>query len=527
MLRFDLTVGTSPRESMVPLGVGWNVEPSDLIERKSGRGRSGVKFGVLRKATLALNQMRSRNQTVLEETETVRILESQQDVATLRKILKEIVEGPAFKGSHRSGQFLEFVVEQAIAGNFDQLKERLIGVHFFNRPPSYDTGEDAIVRVTASDVRKRLLQHYGWFGAEREFRIDLPSGSYIPRLSRKSQVEAPPESALDTPPKPENVPAESVAEEPNSKMALMALQEPTEVAPPAVGPKNRWALWRYAAILAVAAILGWSVHSLTRPAPPSTTFYALPWSALFSPSAATRLITSDPAIDAVQGITKTNLSLSDYANHRYIPNPDKLTPEQIRFCKTLLSGETYAAAPDPPTAAKVAQIAPAFSKKLAVQDARSFQLSYLSNNDNFIFLGSPRSNPWFSLFADKLSFKFVFDPLLGSEFIRNVHARPHEQEAYVPNANGGGTGYTFALIAFIQNPDQNGQVLLLAGANGEGTAAAGELATDPQRISRALQNCGITSSGPTRHFEMLLRTEIMAGVSRQIEVMACHILPGA
>ena len=156
-----------------------------------------------------LNQMRSRNQTVLEETETVRILESQQDVVTLRKILREIIEGPAFKGSHRSSQFLEFVVEQAIAGNFDQLKERLIGVHFFNRPPSYDTGEDAIVRVTASDVRKRLLQHYGWFGAEREFRIDLPSGSYIPRLSRK--VEAAPGTSLDPPTKPESLPAESGA----------------------------------------------------------------------------------------------------------------------------------------------------------------------------------------------------------------------------------------------------------------------------------------------------------------------------
>jgi hypothetical protein len=466
--------------------------------------------------------MQSRNPTVPEDSETSRIFESPQDVATLRKILKEIVEGPAFKGSHRSGQFLEFVMEQAIAGHLDQLKERLIGVEFFNRQPSYDTGEDAIVRVTASDVRKRLLQHYGWFGTEREFRIDLPSGSYVPRISRKCQVEALPDSPLEPPPKPDTLLAEAVAVEPSPKTTP---SEAFDAPLPAVASKKSWAFWRYAGFLALAAVFVWSIYLLGRPALSSATPYALPWSVLFSPSVSTRLITSDPAIDAVQGITKADLSLSDYANHRYIPGPDKLTPEQIRFCKILLSGETSAAAPDPPTTAKVAQIAQAFSKKLAVQDARSFQLSFLSNNDNFIFLGSPRSNPWFSLFADKLNFKFVFDHQLGSEFIRNLHARPPEQEAYIPSANGGGTGNTFAIIAFIQNPDQNGQVLLLAGANGEGTTAAGDLVTDPQRISRALQKCGIAPTGPSRHFEMLLRTEIMAGVSRQTEVMACHVLP--
>lgn len=447
-------------------------------------------------------------------------MESPQDIATLRKILKEIVEGPAFKGSHRSGQFLEFVIEQAIAGNFDQLKERLIGVEFFNRQPSYDTGEDAIVRVTASDVRKRLLQHYGWFETDREFRIDLPVGSYVPHISRKCRQEALPDSSLEPPPKPDTLPAEAVSEEPSHRTTL---PEPVEASSPAVASKKRWA-WRYVVILAVAAIFGWCVYSLNRIVPPAATSYALPWSALFN-SSSTHLVTSDPVIDSVQGIIKTDLSLSDYANHRYIPEPEKLTPEQIRVCKTLLSVETSAASPDPPTVVKVAQIAQVFSKKLAVQDARSFQLSFLNNNDNFIFLGSPRSNPWFSLFADKLNFKFVFDHQLASEFIRNLHARSPEQETYIPSANGGGTGYTFAIIAFIQNPDQNGQVLLLAGANGEGTAAAGDFVTDPQRISRALQNCGIARTGPTRHFEILLRTEIMAGVSRQTEVMACHVLP--
>ncbi len=106
--------------------------------------------------------------------------------STLREHIKEVVEGEAFKGSHRSVQFLKYIVDQAIAGHFECLKERVIGVELFRRPPSYDTGEDAIVRVTASDVRRRLLQHYGRYGNTSKFRIQLPLGSYIPEITRES-----------------------------------------------------------------------------------------------------------------------------------------------------------------------------------------------------------------------------------------------------------------------------------------------------------------------------------------------------
>src|ERR1700748_1853469 len=118
-------------------------------------------------------------------TRVARIVETEQDVARLQQHLKEVVEGEAFKGSHRSGQFLTYIVEESIAGRFAGLKERVIGVKLFGRVPSCDTGEDAIVRVTASDVRKRLLQHYGKYGITSEFRISLPLGSYIPEITKE------------------------------------------------------------------------------------------------------------------------------------------------------------------------------------------------------------------------------------------------------------------------------------------------------------------------------------------------------
>src|SRR5271156_4326118 len=123
-------------------------------------------------------------------SEIGKILESGKDVELLQQHLREVIEGAAFKASHRSGQFLKFIVDQAIAGHVESLKERVIGIELFGRCPTYDTGEDAIVRVTASDVRKRLLQHYGKDGATSEFRISLPLGAYVPEIARRTGSSA-------------------------------------------------------------------------------------------------------------------------------------------------------------------------------------------------------------------------------------------------------------------------------------------------------------------------------------------------
>ena len=93
--------------------------------------------------------------------------------------LEEILASPAFCSSPRASQFLRYVVESALAGEKDSLKERVIGERVFGRPPDYDTGQDAIVRVKASEVRRRLAQYYD-DSPDETLRIELPAGSYVP-----------------------------------------------------------------------------------------------------------------------------------------------------------------------------------------------------------------------------------------------------------------------------------------------------------------------------------------------------------
>jgi hypothetical protein len=108
--------------------------------------------------------------------------------------LLSILEGPAFKASSRSRAFLRFVVEETLSGRADTLKERTIGVAVLGRDHSYDTGADAVVRVRANDVRKRLSAHYEQFLPKAGYRIELPVGSYVPRFEgerRPSPAETP------------------------------------------------------------------------------------------------------------------------------------------------------------------------------------------------------------------------------------------------------------------------------------------------------------------------------------------------
>jgi hypothetical protein len=203
--------------------------------------------------------------------------------------------------------------------------------------------------------------------------------------------------------------------------------------------------------------------------------------------------------------------------------PNKLTPEEDFFCRVVLRGDK-AASVDTPIAVGASKLAESVSKDIEVRGARDIQLTYLKSDTNFIILGSPRSNPWSGLFSAQLDFRFIFDKNSGKELIFNAHPQPQELENYVPTAQGWATGQSYAIVAFIQNPDSTGRILLLAGISGEGTEAAGKLVTDLPRLSQALKQCGLDHSRAPVNFEMLLRLNTMAGSSSRADVIACHIL---
>jgi TolB-like protein len=103
-----------------------------------------------------------------------------QRIGLVRYHLQEVIASHAFAGSKRAQDFLQLIVGHALAGQFDCLRERMIGAEMFGRPIDYDTANDSVVRVKATEVRKKLAQYYLETEKQPAVRIELPSGSYVP-----------------------------------------------------------------------------------------------------------------------------------------------------------------------------------------------------------------------------------------------------------------------------------------------------------------------------------------------------------
>jgi TolB-like protein len=107
---------------------------------------------------------------------------SPQQRALVRQHLERILVSHSFSSSKRTQDFLRLIVEHALDGELENLKERMIGAEMFGRPVTYDTGSDSVVRVRATEARKKLALYYSE-AHDDPVRIEIPSGSYVPRFS--------------------------------------------------------------------------------------------------------------------------------------------------------------------------------------------------------------------------------------------------------------------------------------------------------------------------------------------------------
>jgi hypothetical protein len=68
------------------------------------------------------------------------------------------------------------VVEETIAGRGDHLKERILGAVVFGRDPDYDVSQDNVVRASAGEIRRRILEYNARPDHNPEITIELASG---------------------------------------------------------------------------------------------------------------------------------------------------------------------------------------------------------------------------------------------------------------------------------------------------------------------------------------------------------------
>ena len=109
------------------------------------------------------------------------------DAESIQQQLTRILSCEDFDASDRNRRFLEYVVEEAIAGRAERIKAYSIATLVFGKGESFDPQNDAIVRIEAGRVRRALEHYYLTSGLDDPIRISIPRGSYVP-VFRSKQI---------------------------------------------------------------------------------------------------------------------------------------------------------------------------------------------------------------------------------------------------------------------------------------------------------------------------------------------------
>jgi Tol biopolymer transport system component len=100
--------------------------------------------------------------------------------------LERVLSSAPFRQAERSAGLLRYLVERALNGAGDRVKEYTVGVEHLGRSTDFDPRTDPIVRAEASRLRGRLERYYAGEGQSDETVIELPKGAYVPRFRTRS-----------------------------------------------------------------------------------------------------------------------------------------------------------------------------------------------------------------------------------------------------------------------------------------------------------------------------------------------------
>ena len=96
--------------------------------------------------------------------------------------LRRVVGSSEFHASDRSRRFLEYIVEETLAGRADRIKAYNIATSVFGRDVWFDPQRDPVVRMEAGRLRRSLERFYLTAGKLSALKLLLPKGRDIPQF---------------------------------------------------------------------------------------------------------------------------------------------------------------------------------------------------------------------------------------------------------------------------------------------------------------------------------------------------------
>lgn len=420
-----------------------------------------------------------------------------------REELHHILESKYFSNSPKKTRFLEFVCEQAFLGNGDKLNEYLIGVEVYDRGVDFNPQKDPIVRVQAHEIRRLLKKYYEETGLHSPLRLDLPSGHYVPLFSRNAVVEAIEED--------ERLPVPAETRTPDSGRPIAA--------------QILGGLCVLLALL-LAASLWWGLRAQMQPQakklPEGLAWFWQP----FLPPADAPLITipNHPLLRAAHDgdspqtvaggheIAKSNLpEFRDTIHFRELKR-FIFVPSLTDFTSV---GETLGVV-------NLCEMLSSVGQGCRVQQSRLVNFEEIKG-DNAILLGGNQS--WSGrVFLNVQGFQFQ------SGVIFNRNPQPGELPAYKPEFDSVTNQLTrdYALVLMLPNETREKRVLLIYGIYTQGSQAAIEYLTNPERMAelrKALLQLAPDHKTLPASYQLLLTTTVENSVPGKSSLVAVRLIP--
>jgi hypothetical protein len=431
-------------------------------------------------------------------------------------LVERIVASPQLKRAARLREFLLYVGQRSLKDGLEQIHEQEIGCKVFGRAADYDTSLDNIVRVNASELRKRIEDYFESDGASETLVLEIPRGSYKPVFRERSL-----EPALQLQTEPIAV-AEPVAIAVPAPMAA----EPVIQRPATAKFERR--LLVVAAILVVALGAGcfalWNQNRTLRQSAiinnwQSTPVVASFWSGILSARQNTDILLADTSFALVEDITRHSIPLNDYLSRNYINKVQstKLSQDR-RLDLDMIMRRNNGSLGDFRAAQRILALDPG-GKNFHMYSARDYTPA-LVNQDNLILIGARKSNPWVDLFAGNMNFKAEYDIDQAADYIRNMTPAAGEQATYAPPPAPSTGGY--CVVAYLPNPQQPGKVLIIAGTDSAATEGGGDFLTSEDQLSRFQRMLNVAT---LPYFELVLKTSNLNGTPIDAKVVAYRTYP--
>jgi hypothetical protein len=424
-------------------------------------------------------------------------------------IAQRVVASRHFARSPLLSRFLLYIVAETVAGRANEITEHQIGVHVFDRPASYRTVEDNIVRNYARQLRRRLSEYFAEEGAQEELLIDIPLGGYIPVFVPASGSH------------PAVAPAHGTAISIRPEIAAADSQPPASRASPGWPAKRRAAglllgsLYT-AAIFAIAWFAAVHWRSVAAEAPSDSPTAPL-WSSLFKGPLSTYIVPADAGLNLIEDISRRPMPLASYIHGGYagvaLPQMDAHSADDLRT-------QDFTSFVDLQIISSLARL-PEFDPQRAIlRFPRDLRLDDLKNA-NAVIIGSVGSNPWAAIAENNADFRIVYREGMQGATIVNAMPQPGELPEYVSHWNEP-AHETFALISCLPNLEGNGRLLVLQGLDVAGTQAAGEALFHPRAIASILRRA-MRRDGTLGYFEVLLRATSIESNATGTQVIGSRI----